>query len=344
MFHAPAMECREFFLGVIAHLYSRRPDGPLISWCYLSHQPGVTLLKSSNRLVLILGVVLAIAAFAGVIVLSNQRPTVVSTAPTTQPAVYAVVDMPLGTVITVEMLEVKQVEIATRVGDAYFETGVVVGKTIRTEVKKGAVITPSLFSTGNGGGAEVVALLDPGLRAIAVTIDQSTGVGTLINVGDRVDLLIGFTGDKVPQITVDTTTHLIIQVNGFNPTTTKLLLQNMQVIGAILPPPPATTAAGGASGASGASSVPATTLTGSSELVILAVTPQQAEVIKFAQIDGQISLVLRSPKDFRDADGLVVTPPVDQTTGIVLKTLIDEYGVLPPKLIEATGLPTAPAP
>ena len=54
--------------------------------------------------------------------------------------------------------------------------------------------------------------------------------------------------------------------------------------------------------------------------------------------------MLRSPKDFRDANGQAVTPPVDETTGIVLKTLIDEYGVLPPKLIEAAGLPTAPAP
>jgi Flp pilus assembly protein CpaB len=306
-------------------------------------------LKRSNRLVLVLGVVLAIAAFAGVIVLTQQKPAPVATGPTTQATVYAITDIPLGTVITLEMLEVKQVEHVDRQSDAYSDTGVVVGKTVRTEVKKGGLITPSLFSAGAAGGAEVTALLDPGLRAMAVTIDQGTGVGTLISVGDRVDLLIGFTGEKVPQITVDVVSHLIVPVPGFNATTTKLLLQNMQVIGTILPPVAAatnTTTAPTASGAPGTTTpaAPPTALTGASELVILAVTAQQAEVIKFAQIDGQISLVLRSPKDFRDANGAGIVPPVDQTTGIVLKTLMDEYGVLPPKLIEATGLPTAPAP
>ena len=296
-------------------------------------------MKRSNRLVLIIGIVLAVAAFAGVIVLSNQRQATVSTAPTTLPTVYAKQDIPLGTVITQDMVETKELDVAVRPVDAYGDVGAVVGKTVRTDVKQGAQISPAMFSTGAGGGAEVAALLDPGLRAIAVTVDQSTGVGTLINVGDRVDLLIGFTADKIPQVTVDPTGAINV-VPGFNPTSTKLLLQNMQVIGTLLPPPPASTTSG-SSGTTGASS---STLTGASELVILAVTAQQAEVIKFAQIDGSISLVLRSPKDFRDAAGAPVSPPVDTTTGIVLKTLIDQYGVLPPQLIEATGLPTAPAP
>ena len=299
-------------------------------------------MKRSNRLVLIIGIVLAVAAFAGVIVLSNRPAAVTNTAPTSLPTVYAKVDMPLGTVITKDMVETHDLEIAIRPVDAYGDVGAVVGKTVRTEVKAGAQISPTMFSSGAGGGAEVAGLLDPGLRAIAVTVDQSTGVGTLINVGDRVDLLIGFSGDKVPQITVDAATHLISPVTGFNPTTTKLLIQNMQVIGTLSPPPPTTSSGAAPAGASG--SAPSTSLTGASELVILAVTAQQSEVIKFAQIDGQISLVLRSPKDFRDANGQAITPPVDQTTGIVLKTLIDNYGVLPPKLIEAAGLPTAPAP
>ena len=76
--------------------------------------------------------------------------------------------------------------------------------------------------------------------------------------------------------------------------------------------------------------------------MILAVTPQQAEVIKFAQLDGQISLVLRSPKDFVDAAGNPVSPAEATTSGIVLRTLIDKFGVLPPEVIPALNLPTAP--
>ena len=200
-------------------------------------------MKRSNRLVLIIGIVLAVAAFAGVIVLSNQRQATVSTAPTTLPTVYAKQDIPLGTVITQDLVETKELDVAVRPVDAYGDVGAVVGKTVRTDVKQGAQISPAMFSTGAGGGAEVAALLDPGLRAIAVTVDQSTGVGTLINVGDRVDLLIGFTADKIPQVTVDPTGAINV-VPGFNPTSTKLLLQNMQVIGTLLPPPPASTTLG----------------------------------------------------------------------------------------------------
>jgi len=45
--------------------------------------------------------------------------------------------------------------------------------------------------------------------------------------------------------------------------------------------------------------------------------------------------VLRSPKDFIDDAGNTTEPPPDPTSGIILKTLVDEYGVLPPQVVEA---------
>jgi pilus assembly protein CpaB len=300
-------------------------------------------LKRSNRLVLLLGVLLAVAAFVGIVVVFNNQNKPVNTAPTALPTVYAKVDIPLGTVVTADMVETKPVDITVRPADAIGDPGVVIGKTVRTDVRSGAEMNLAMFSTGAGGGTEVASLLEPGLRAIAVQVDQSTGVGTLINVGDRVDMVVGFTGaDKVPVVTVDPTTKALTPVAGINSTTTKLILQDMQVIGTLVPPAAPTTS-GSSSGTSGASggttATTGTSLTGQQELVILAVTAQQAEVIKFAQIDGQISLVLRSPKDFRDAAGAPVVPAPDVTSGIVLKTLIDKFGVLPPVVIQATNLP-----
>lgn len=288
-------------------------------------------MKRSNRLVLLIGILLAVVAFVAVVVLFNQQKPA-STEPTTLPTVYSRVNIPLGTVINQEMLETRPVEIAVRPADAFGDIGLVVGKTSRADIPAGALITSSVFSAGASGQTDVAALLEPGLRAIAVQVDQTSGVGTLINVGDRVDLVLGITGaDKFPLVTIDPTTEQLTGVSGYNTTTTKLILQNMQVIGTLVPP--VDTTAGG----SGTSSGPA--LTGAQQLVILAVTAQQAEVIKFAQIDGQISLVLRSPADFRDANGNPVTPEGDQTSGVVLRTLIEQYGVLPPSVIEATDLP-----
>jgi pilus assembly protein CpaB len=298
-------------------------------------------LKRSNRLVLLVGVLLAVVAFGGVIVLFNQKQAPTSAAPTELPTVYAKAKIPLGTVITVEMVEARNQNIGVRPADAFGDVGQVVGKTVRTEVQQGQLLLPSDFSAGAGGvGQDVAHLLDAGLRAIAVQVDQSTGVGTLINVGDRVDMVVGFTGaDKFPLVTIDTTTKSLTTVAGINTTTTKLVLQNMQVIGTLVPPAPAASAS---SGQQSSGTAPTTSLTGQQELVILAVTPQQAEVIKFAQIDGQISLVLRSPKDFVDANGNPAAPQVETTSGIVLKVLIDKFGVLPPEVIVAQNLPTAP--
>jgi Flp pilus assembly protein CpaB len=188
-------------------------------------------LKRSNRLVLLIGVLLAVVAFGAVIVLFNQRPQVVSTTPTELPTVYAKINIALGTVITQEMVEARPLNIAVRPADAIGDTGQVIGKVVRTDVLAGAQITASTFAAGaSGGGQDVGNLLAPGLRAMAVTVDQVSGVGTLINVGDRVDLVIGFTGaDKFPLITVDPTTKALTQVAGYSSTSTKVLLQNMQV-------------------------------------------------------------------------------------------------------------------
>jgi pilus assembly protein CpaB len=292
-------------------------------------------LKRSNRIVLLIGILLAVVAFVAVIVLFNQQKPAAEIL-TTTPTVYARTNISLGSVITQDMLETRDLDNTVRPPDAFGDIGLVVGKTARADIPQGALITSAFFSAGAGGQTDVAALLEPGLRAIAVQVDQVSGVGTLINVGDRVDVVLGLTGaDKFPLVTIDPTTEQLTGVTNYNTTTTKLVLQNMQVIGTLVPPVDTSTTSG--SGSAG----PA--LTGAQQLVILAVTAQQAEVIKFAQMDGEISLVLRSPADFRDQNGNPVTPQGDQTSGIVLRTLIEQYGVLPPTVVQATDLPVPAA-
>jgi Flp pilus assembly protein CpaB len=163
-------------------------------------------------------------------------------------------------------------------------------------------------------------------------------VGTVIKTGDYVDMVVGFTADKVPVVISkpvgpDTNIPDWGVVSGLNNTSVKLLIQGMQVLGTLLPPPPESTTTNEDPAASAA---PGTALNDQREIVILAVTPQQAEVIKFAQLDGSISLVLRSPDDFIDpVTGEVIPTVVPSTTsGMILKTLVDVYGVLPPELIQ----------
>lgn len=292
-------------------------------------------MKRSNRLILLVGVVLAAVAFVAIVFLFSSSPQdgTGTKVPTELATVISTVDIPLGTQVRNDMLKVQQVAVENRSADSYGDATQVVGQIARTNIASGAQLTRSMFATNTSGGAQPPGpLLAKGLRAQSVQVDQVTGVGTLINVGDRVDAVVGFGGGgcgaAFPVVTVDPTTDTVTPVAGLSSITVKLLLQGMQVVGTLLPP--RETAEG-----QPATGEPGTTLTGQQEIVILAVTAQQAEVIKYAQMDGAISLVLRSPQDFRDENGNVVPATVVGTTGVTLRILVDEYDVLIPQLVEA---------
>jgi pilus assembly protein CpaB len=282
-------------------------------------------LKRSNRLILLIGVFLAIVAFVGIVVIFQGRGPSGPAAEVTQlPTVFTTRAITLGTPITEDMLEQRDLARTSRAADAFADISLVIGQTARKDIPEGKQLTASDFATGNAG-TDIVT--PPGQRAMAVQVDQVTGVGTLIRTGDYVDLLIALSGDKFPIITVNPDDDSFTVVAGVNPTSSKLLLQGMQVLGTLLPPQQAR--------ADGEEGDPGTALNGQQEIVVLSVTPQQAEVIKYAQIDGSISLVLRSAQDFRDDNGEPIVPPPGQTTGITLRTLVDEYDVLVPQLVEA---------
>ena len=174
--------------------------------------------------------------------------------------------------------------------------------------------------------------MPPTQRAMSIQVDQVSGVGTVINTGDYVDVIVGFTGDKFPVVTLNPADDTITVVAGLNGTSVKLLIEGRQVLGRLLPPPPAA--------AQGAQPTPnpdgtTTSLTGQQEIVIVGVTAAQAEIIKFGQMDGSISLVLRSAKDFVDEFGNPFEPPPTGTEGVTLKKLTTDFAVPIPELVEA---------
>jgi pilus assembly protein CpaB len=294
-------------------------------------------LKRSNRLVLLVGVFLAVVAFVGIAVIlgGNGGPGGPGNAPasvvTELPTVIAAQDIPLGVKIKPEMLTTvnKKVGIERNAG-AFADTSQVIGRVVRRAITSGAQVDVADFSdTGILTNIEVPV----GKLAMAIQVDQVSGVGTLIKTGDYVDMVVGLTGDKFPVVTLDQTTKSITVVAGLNSTSVKLLLSGMQVLGTLLPPPPA--AAQGAAAAPAPSGGPSTTLSGGQEMVIVAVDAQQAEVLKFAQLDGSITLALRSAADFVDASGAPIIPIPPSTKGITLKQLVDLYGVIQPRLVEA---------
>jgi Flp pilus assembly protein CpaB len=289
-------------------------------------------LKRSNRLILLIGIVLAVATFAGIVLLfQGNRAGTSGTPPAPQelPTVFATRDITLGTEVTTDMLEVRQQPITGRDATAYGSDSLVLGQVARKNIAAGKQLTGDDFDVT---GAPLTIDTPAGQRGMAVRVSQNTGVGTLIRTGDYVDLIIGY---QMNVISVDPNTGTAVPgAPEINQASAKLALQGMQVLGTLLPPPPAA-----AEGTEGGATQGGTGLNEQEEIVILSVTSQQAEVIKHAQLQNDpttISLVLRSPADFRDANQEPIVPVVDETTGITVRQLVDEYGLLVPEIIEAT--------
>jgi Flp pilus assembly protein CpaB len=281
-------------------------------------------LRRTSRLVLLIGIFLAAVVFI-VIALNGigggPAGPVASAAPTTADTVIALVDIPLGTVVKQDMVTKQVLSLTGRDADALGDPSQAIGKTVRRALLAGGQVHASDFTFSTTTQIDVPT----GKRAFAISVNQLTGVGNLVQVGDNVDVLItlGAAAFPVVQVLRDGT---ITVVTGLNATSVKLplLLENVQILGTIDAP-----VAAPANGAAPAASGPPT-LSDVNKLLILSVTPAQAEVLLFARTTGTLDVVLRSPLD---------TNATVATDGVILKTLIDKYGLLPPQLVQ-TIVPT----
>jgi Flp pilus assembly protein CpaB len=276
-------------------------------------------LRRTSRLVLLIGIFLAAVVFIVIAFSGNfgggGQPTA-SAAPTTADTVIALVDIPLGTVVTQDMVTKQVLSLTGRDADALGDPSQAIGQTARRSLLAGGQVHVSDFRITSTTQIDVPT----GKRAFAISVNQLTGVGNLVNVGDNVDVLItlGSAAFPVVQVLRDGT---ITVVTGLNPTSVKLplLLENVQILGTIEAP-----VAAPAQGAPAASGPP--TLSDVNKLLILSVTPAQAEVLLFARTTGTLDVVLRSPLD---------TNATIATDGVILKTLIDKYGLLPPQVVQS---------
>ena len=273
---------------------------------------------------LVVGVALAALSFVAVLALSGAGgQSAQATPPPDVTVVVAAADLPLGVQITADKLSTTTVPQTAATG-TFQDPQQLVGRVVRHAVSAGTALTNDDFDTGVSV-PDLVNALQPGMRAIAIPLTKVNSVNALLQAGDYVDVLISMEDtDGLNPVVIANPTPAIGTSTGsdYNPytsidqdvnnTSVKVVVQNVQVLAAIAAEPATTTD----------QSNPAPPTAQPDMVVLLAVTPQQAEVVRFAQLDGNISLVLRAPADAN-------APAVD-TTGITLKQLVDQYGVLPP--------------
>ncbi|HUP83521.1 MAG TPA: Flp pilus assembly protein CpaB [Candidatus Limnocylindria bacterium] len=279
-------------------------------------------MKRANRLMLIAGVMLAGVAFVAVLAFGGMGTPTVVTPPADVNVVVAAVDLALGTELTPDKLTT-QARAQADASGTYQRPEELVGKIVRRTVAAGQALTAADFDTNSQ--AEIAQSLQTGQVAIAVPLSKVDAVGMLLQPGDRVDVLIsmkdldGLNPIVQPnpnggQTTVDGSAPdpYIILDSYLNNTTVKVVVQNVQVL-AVQP-----------KSGDGANLV-ANTAPEPDVIVVMAVSAQQSEIVRYGQLDGNISLVLRAPTDAGAADAV--------TTGITLRWLVDHYGVLPPQAV-----------
>jgi Flp pilus assembly protein CpaB len=285
--------------------------------------------RRTSRLLVLFGIGLAVLTFVLIVALlpqsgNNQPPPGASpTIPANLTVVTAAVDIPLGTAVTAAMLTTATLPSNAVQPDVYLDPSQVISQVARQTILTGAQVTRSQFSINQA----ITQLTVPsGKRAISLYVSDLTGVGRLINIGDSVDVLVTFDEATIKVLTIQPGSNNTAQHDdAFRPLTVKapLLLENIQVIGTLIPPAPApATTNNQAANASPAPSQGAVADANAQKLIILAVTDAQAEAILFARTGGTVDLVLRSPAD--------ASAPPQNTSGVILKTMFQTYGVVPP--------------
>lgn len=298
-------------------------------------------MKRSNRLIILIGVFLAIVAFMGVVLLASQgsgagssaSPT--SSAEATVTVVVAKAEIQVGQKITAAMLTTKTMTASQRdaLGQGtYTNVGDVVNKIAGATIEPNQVILSNSFPTYGqvSQGQDFATSIDSGFVMMSIEVDQINGAGTLLVPGDHVDILLGVWTDQIKISGTKIGKNSTLDFGGGTAVTTKLVIQNRKILAVLLPSPTETSGAAASPTPSAASSAAAVTNNGQHMIVEVEVKPDEAEVIRWAQRAEQqspqnyltLALALRSDKD-NDA-------PDVTTQGVTFQMLVQKWGVLPP--------------
>jgi Flp pilus assembly protein CpaB len=301
--------------------------------------------KRSNRLVILVGLLLAVLAFVAIIIVLNNSTTNAPAA-VTMKVLVAKDDIAIGTPVTPDLVDVQEVApenvVATRIGDKSLLTGrpalfaIVKGQQVTAEAAGLSTTTPNINIEGQ---------LQPGEKAIAFQVDRVTGLDFLLQPGDHIDVVLAQDVQPV-QETQDSITARAANptlqpryelVNGLNNVrTVKTILQDRRVL-YVSATRIQNQQTGTASPTPGQAGQQAQQQQFEVVIIVFAGTDQDAELIKFAQSNlgeqGALTAILR---DTQDPDHAV------KTTGVTLDGLIKQYGVPIPKFVVLP--PQSPAP
>ena len=212
------------------------------------------------RIIIIVAVLVAAASTFGVYrIIGNMRA---SERVVTQTVVVAAQDVSEGAALTRQALTVTELPLAAIPAGAFVFIDSVIERVARVAIFKGEAIVPGrLAPAGTTAGIEVK--ISPGKRAMAVRIDDVTGLSGLMQPNSRVDVLVTLRDEENASGRIS-----------------KMFMSNMRVLSV------------GAQVERGADGQAITAAS-----AMLEVTPDEAERLAVAMREGSIQLVLRGYGD-----------------------------------------------
>jgi Flp pilus assembly protein CpaB len=296
----------------------------------------------SNRLVILVGVLLAVLAFVLVVVLLNQGPTPGETPAeeTQETVVVAIEDIAIGEAVTPDKLETREVDPEAVQQTPMRDPSQATGRPALFNIPANTQVTLEGAGLGTLGPENIAAQLQPGEKAVSLRLDAMQALNFLVQPGDSIDIVVS-EEVSVLQETADSIANTdpnapprFEEIPGLEGArTVKTVLQDKRVlyVSALRTTQPAP------ADEDEPDATPAAAPVIESIVLIFAGTDQDAEVLRFVQRDhselcnerqdipGCASVVLRNADD--DA--------IEDTTGITIDQLVEAYGIRIPSIVES---------
>jgi len=295
--------------------------------------------KRSNRLVILVGLLLAVLAFVGIVILLNQRPPAGDgeVEPVETTVLVALEPIDIGEEVTPDKVEERAIDPEAVQGTPLGSTSAVNGEQALYAIAQGSQVPgEALGLVQDVTRIDIDAFLNPGEKAITFQVDRVTGADFLVTPGDSIDIILS-QQISVLQETADSAANpdeaappRFEVVTGLeNQTTVKAILQDKRVLyvsntRAIQAEPQDTNG----DGVVDENDEQPPQAVFDTVIIIFAGTDQDAELIKFAQND--VSQVGSLGVTVRHADDAVV----EVTLGITIDQLVEVYGLRIPNIVE----------
>jgi Flp pilus assembly protein CpaB len=300
--------------------------------------------KRSNRLVILVGVLLAVLAFVAIVILLNQREAEVAPEEVLQTVLVATEDIDIGEEVTPAKVEEQEIDPEAIQGTPLSSSTAVSGQPALFAIPAGSQVSGEAIGLGRTDVIDISERLNPSEKAIAFQVDRATGLDFLVTEGDTIDIVLS-RQISVLQETADSAANTDPEapqrfeaVTGLqDQRTVKAVLQDKRVLYVSATraqaPEPVDTNGDGVINELDAQPEAAVI---DAVIIVIAGTAQDAEVIKFAQNDlserGQLTAIVRHADD----------DVAEVTTGITIDQLVSEYGLRIPGIVEQLNEEAAP--